>query len=94
MAETGAAYTTSVRSGLPTPGGASNYDIKFSWLRQILSRTLRDYVPELRAISWFEVIKHENAGVEGTRVRCEDFRLILGDRRLSHDVVRYLEGGY
>ncbi|KAI9613720.1 hypothetical protein KEM48_003719 [Puccinia striiformis f. sp. tritici PST-130] len=92
LAETGAAYTTSLRSGRPTVGGASNHDIKFAWLQQLLSGQLKQRVPELKAISWFELIKDENAGVQGTSVRCEDYRLIVGEERLSRDAVRYLEG--
>ncbi|KAI9613736.1 hypothetical protein KEM48_003659 [Puccinia striiformis f. sp. tritici PST-130] len=94
LAETGAAYTTSLRSGRPTVGGASNHDIKFAWLQQLLSGQLKQRVPELKAISWFELIKDENAGVQGTSVRCEDYRLIVGEERLSRDAVRYLEGSY
>ncbi|EFP91475.2 hypothetical protein PGT21_035337 [Puccinia graminis f. sp. tritici] len=94
LAETGAAYTTSLRTGRPTFGGASNHDIKFAWLKQLLSGELKQRVPELKAISWFELIKDENAGVQGTNVKCEDYRLIVGEERLSRDAVRFLQGGY
>jgi len=94
LAETGAAYTTSLNSGRPNNGGASNHDIKFAWLQQLLSGELKYYVPELKAISWFELIKDENSGVQGTSVKCEDYRLIVGEKRLSQDAVRYLRGGY
>ncbi|OAV91823.1 hypothetical protein PTTG_07558 [Puccinia triticina 1-1 BBBD Race 1] len=94
LAETGAAYTTSLRSGRPTVGGASNHDIKFAWLQQLLSGELKYHVPELKAVSWFELIKDENAGVQGTSVRCEDYRLLVGEKRLSQDAVRYLSSGY
>ncbi|PLW45216.1 hypothetical protein PCASD_04001 [Puccinia coronata f. sp. avenae] len=94
LAETGAAYTTSLSSGLPNYGGASNHDIKLAWLQQLLSGDLKQHVPELKAISWFELIKDENSGVRGTSVKCEDYRLIVGEHRLSRDAVRYLGGDY
>ncbi|MBW0520123.1 hypothetical protein O181_059838 [Austropuccinia psidii MF-1] len=89
LSETGASYTTSISTGKPAWGGGSEYDIKYQWLQQLLSSKTREEIPNLKAIAWFEVFKHETAA-GNSPLKAEDFRLILGDQGLSHDAIQYL----
>ncbi|KAI9620716.1 hypothetical protein KEM48_008066 [Puccinia striiformis f. sp. tritici PST-130] len=51
LAETAAAYTRSL-DGRPAPGTANERDIKLAWMSQLLSRSMAEAVPELKAIVW------------------------------------------
>ncbi|KAG0142614.1 hypothetical protein CROQUDRAFT_673444 [Cronartium quercuum f. sp. fusiforme G11] len=55
LAETAASYTRSIESGQPAWGGASEYDIKYQWIQQLLSKEMTEAVPNLRAIAWLQV---------------------------------------
>ncbi|PLW12059.1 hypothetical protein PCANC_17652 [Puccinia coronata f. sp. avenae] len=76
LAETAASYTRSL-DGKPAPGTANERDIKLAWMSQLLSRSMAEAVPELKAIVWFEVMKNENAA-GNTPVKSEDFRIVTG----------------
>lgn len=93
LAETGASYTVSIETGQPAPGGATNYEIKIKWLRQLLAHHLRKQVPEFKAFSWFEVLKHETAAGDSI-LKSEDFRLLLGEQRLAEDALKILRRPY
>lgn len=89
LSETGASYTVSLETGQPAPGGASEHDMKFGWLKQLLANNLRSAVPNFKAFSWFEIKKNENAS-GGSAVKSEDFRLLMGNQDLSKAAVAYL----
>ncbi|CAH7675238.1 glycoside hydrolase superfamily [Phakopsora pachyrhizi] len=92
LAETSAAYTHSLKTGEPAPGGASEKSIKLDWLKQLVSPKLSAEVPELKAFVWFEILKNENAsGV--SKVKSEDFRLVSGpDKSLKDEALAILKG--
>lgn len=82
--------TTILQTGKPESGGASEHDIKMEWLRQLLSCDILRSVTSLKAITWFEVIKDENA-TGNTITKQEDFRLIsTTDKTLNSDALKYL----
>ncbi|KAH9813258.1 hypothetical protein DFH28DRAFT_896981, partial [Melampsora americana] len=89
LSETGASYTVSLQTGQPAPGGASEKDLKFKWLQQLLSNNLRHAIPNFKAFSWFEIKKNENAS-GGSAIKSEDFRLLMGHQTLSKAAVAYL----
>ncbi|WAQ84961.1 hypothetical protein PtA15_5A534 [Puccinia triticina] len=89
LAETAASYTRSL-DGRPAPGAANERDIKLSWMNQLLSRSMAEAVPELKAIVWFEVMKNENAA-GNTPVKSEDFRIVTGQiKPLVEDAYKLL----
>ncbi|KAA1109659.1 hypothetical protein PGTUg99_030160 [Puccinia graminis f. sp. tritici] len=89
LAETAASYTRSL-DGKPAPGTANERDIKLSWMSQLLSRSMAEAVPELKAIVWFEVMKNENAA-GNTPVKSEDFRIVTGQiKPLADDAYKLL----
>ncbi|KAG0144703.1 hypothetical protein CROQUDRAFT_708484 [Cronartium quercuum f. sp. fusiforme G11] len=90
IAETAASYTYNRWSKTPVAGGSSEYDIKMRWLHLLLDRYIKRAVPNLRAMIWFEVIKDENATGD-TPVRTEDFRLVLGNPKLSWAASAFLK---
>ncbi|KAL7006543.1 hypothetical protein EMMF5_003964 [Cystobasidiomycetes sp. EMM_F5] len=75
LAETGASYTRNPQTGVPAPGNATEANIKINWLHQLTGPDTLKALPSLRAITWFEVVKDENAGYN-TPVMEEDFRII------------------
>ncbi|KAG0140964.1 hypothetical protein CROQUDRAFT_664468 [Cronartium quercuum f. sp. fusiforme G11] len=92
IAETAAPYTKSFMSGwtsLEDEASESEEKIKLAWLNQIFSPEMKAAVPELKAISWFEIFKHETAP-GGWFPKSEDFRLLLGNPSLSEKAVRFL----
>ncbi|EGG09395.1 family 26 glycoside hydrolase [Melampsora larici-populina 98AG31] len=89
LSETGASYTVSLQTNEPAPGGASEHDMKFGWLQQLLANNLRTDVPNFKAFSWFEIKKNENAS-GGSAIKSEDFRLLMGNQDLSKSAVTYL----
>lgn len=90
ISETAASYTYNRWTKLPVTGGASEYEIKMRWLHLLLDRYIKSVVPNLRAMIWFEVIKDENA-TGNTAVRTEDFRLVLGTKKLSQGAYSFFE---
>ncbi|CAH7668552.1 family 26 glycoside hydrolase [Phakopsora pachyrhizi] len=82
VAETAASYTYDRGTRTPVKGGASEYKIKLTWLHLLLDKYIKQTIPGLRAITWFEVIKDENATGK-TPVKTEDFRLVLGNPRVG-----------
>ncbi|KAH9812121.1 glycoside hydrolase superfamily [Melampsora americana] len=89
LAETGASYTRSKETGEAASGGASDYDIKYGWIRQLLSKEMAEAIPSLKAISWFEVMKYENAA-GNTPIKSEDFRLFMGDGMIGKDSASFV----
>ncbi|MBW0486052.1 hypothetical protein O181_025767 [Austropuccinia psidii MF-1] len=90
LSETAASYTRSVRTGQPEMSRATEHDIKLAWLGQLLSQSMQNEVPELKAIVWFEVLKNENADYKSP-VKSEDFRLLMGSNRaLTQDAITLL----
>ncbi|KAG0140966.1 hypothetical protein CROQUDRAFT_664478 [Cronartium quercuum f. sp. fusiforme G11] len=89
LSETGASYTRSLSTGQSAPGGASEYSIKLHWLQQLVSKDLRQAVPLFKAFTWFEVKKNENAA-GSSPVKSEDFRLVMGDLKMSTDAVAFM----
>ncbi|OAV99942.1 hypothetical protein PTTG_09740 [Puccinia triticina 1-1 BBBD Race 1] len=60
LAETAASYTRSL-DGKPAPGEAAERDIKLSWMSQLLSRSMAEAVPELKAVVWaLDPVKSKN----------------------------------
>lgn len=92
LAETGASYTRSKETGEPAWGGASDYDIKYQWFQQLLSKEMAQAIPSLKAISWFDVMKYENAA-GNTPIKSEDFRLLMGDGPIAKDSATFLASG-
>ncbi|MBW0470938.1 hypothetical protein O181_010653 [Austropuccinia psidii MF-1] len=91
LAETAAPYTRSVATKKPVRGGAPELNIKLAWLKQLFSEKMKKAVPELRAISWFEVVKVEKAPESNTN-KLEDFRLLLGDEATQEQAIDFLNG--
>ncbi|EGF99358.1 uncharacterized protein MELLADRAFT_68674 [Melampsora larici-populina 98AG31] len=89
LAETGASYTRSKETGEPASGGASDYDIKYQWVQQLLSKEMAQAVPTLKAVSWFEVMKYENAAGD-TPIKSEDFRLFMGEGKIGKDSASFV----
>jgi hypothetical protein len=52
LAETAAPYTRLISTKQPERGGASEGEIKLTWLKQLFSDDMVDSVPDLKAISW------------------------------------------
>lgn len=89
LAETAASYTRSL-DGKPAPGTANERDIKLAWLNQLVSRSMAQAVPELKAVIWFEVMKNENAA-GNTPVKSEDFRIVTSPvKPLAQDAHKLL----
>ncbi|EGG10145.1 uncharacterized protein MELLADRAFT_60617 [Melampsora larici-populina 98AG31] len=89
LAETGASYTRSKETGEPASGGASDYDIKYQWVQQVLSKEVAQAIPTLKALSWFEVKKNENAAGD-TPIKSEDFRLFMGEGDIGKDTADFV----
>ncbi|KAH9458150.1 hypothetical protein MJO28_005213 [Puccinia striiformis f. sp. tritici] len=89
LAETSAPYTRLISTKQPERGGATEREIKITWLKQLFSRNMKELVPDLKAISWFEIIKSETA--PGRRdAKSEDFRLLVGNKRVSEEARYYM----
>uniref|UniRef100_A0A0S1MJB9 GH26 domain-containing protein n=1 Tax=Phakopsora pachyrhizi TaxID=170000 RepID=A0A0S1MJB9_PHAPC len=93
LAETSAPFTRSLFGKVPERGGGSEEEIKISWLSQLFSGKMHGEVPELKAISWFEVKKNEKAP-DGRYRKSEDFRLLLGKEEVSQEASSYLAGDW
>ncbi|KAK9900270.1 glycoside hydrolase family 26 protein [Cystobasidium minutum MCA 4210] len=86
LSETGASFARNATTGQPSPGGATEYNIKLDWLKQLTSPQLREQVPSYKALCW-----DENAG-GNSPVKTMDFRLITsGDKTLNKDALNYLK---
>lgn len=55
LSETGASFTRSLQTGQPAPGGASEYDMKLQWLKQLLSSDITNAAPRFKAFLWVSV---------------------------------------
>ncbi|PLW20040.1 hypothetical protein PCANC_08470 [Puccinia coronata f. sp. avenae] len=82
IAETAACYTTYPGTYQSVGGGASELSIKMTWLHLLLDRYIKQLIPGLKAVIWFEIDKIETAPETGEQ-REEDFRLILGNPEVS-----------
>ncbi|PLW10743.1 hypothetical protein PCANC_12334 [Puccinia coronata f. sp. avenae] len=89
LAETAAPYTRLISTKQPERGGASEGEIKLTWLKQLFSDDMVDSVPDLKAISWFEIIKAETAPGRSD-AKSEDFRLLLGNTEVSGQATDYM----
>ncbi|KAA1109603.1 hypothetical protein PGTUg99_025701 [Puccinia graminis f. sp. tritici] len=90
LAETSAPFTRLISTKQPERGGASERDIKITWLKQLFSQNMKRSVPDLKAISWFEIIKSETAPGRSD-AKSEDFRLLLGNRGVSEEAQEYMQ---
>lgn len=89
LAETAAPYTRALDTKRPERGGGSEREIKLNWLKQLFSEDMRKAVPDLKAISWFEIAKAETAP-DRNEPKLEDFRLFLGNRGVAAEAWDYL----
>lgn len=89
LAETSAPYTRLLSSKVPETGGGSERDIKLGWLKQLFSENMKQWVPDLKAISWFEISKSETAPGRSD-AKSEDFRLLLGNAQVAQDARDFL----
>ncbi|EGG09618.1 family 26 glycoside hydrolase [Melampsora larici-populina 98AG31] len=89
IAETSAPYTRSMGSGWGDWGYESEEKIKLAWLKQVFSPAMKYAVPELKAVSWFEIYKKETPPGRWYP-KSEDFRLLTGDTSLSRKAAEYL----
>lgn len=86
IAETSAPYTRSIWGDW---GTESEEKIKLAWLKQVFSPAMKYAVPELKAVSWFEIYKTETPPGRWYP-KSEDFRLLTGDSTLSRKAADYL----
>ncbi|KAL7004882.1 hypothetical protein EMMF5_005615 [Cystobasidiomycetes sp. EMM_F5] len=88
LAETAASYTFDITTNTPAPGGGEEWAMKTAWLEQITN--LHSTMPSYVALTWFEVIKDENAG-QGTDIKREDFRMISGMQNVTASTIAYFQ---
>ncbi|KNZ46187.1 hypothetical protein VP01_748g8 [Puccinia sorghi] len=90
VAETAACYTTYQGTTQSVGGGYSELDIKMTWLHLLVDRYIKQLIPDLKAVIWFEIDKDEVA--PGTNDhRNEDFRLVVGNPEVSYAVRQLFE---
>lgn len=92
IAETAACFTTYEGTAQSVGGGSSELEIKMTWLHLLVDRYIKNLIPELKALIWFEIFKEEVAPKTNQR-RDEDFRLVVGNPQVSW-AVRQLFASY
>ncbi|KNZ58606.1 hypothetical protein VP01_1899g3 [Puccinia sorghi] len=103
VAETSAPYTRLITTKQPERGGASEREIKLTWLKQLFSPAMKRSVPDLKAISWVVRIgirvlpssltlldKIQTFDSGRNDAKSEDFRLLMGNAGVAREAYDYM----
>jgi len=76
ISETSAPYHYVQGTTTPSPGGASEYDMKTQWLGSLFGSATHAQFPKMIAACWFNFLKDE-------RDETLDFRAVLGSSQVA-----------
>lgn len=85
-------HVTKIETQSNTAIGDSELKIKTTWMKNLLSSSIAKKYPYLKAITWFEIEKEENAS-GNSPIRNEDFRCLLGAANVRQAILKIFGNG-